>query len=419
MSTELLIGIQAALVIITVMIILLLIIRRQKQTINKLKEILTTVKDDISGQNLTGYLQLEIDNTTAHCREETVALKPELMPEDMAIALRYIALEAELTSIQSHIESNNTSWREQIKRYVTLAEQITEIIKARIDNATKTLNELHNEELNTKNANIADLETQNKTASDQLDLLKPLVTCMESASSGDVSRPDLELQLHKALLSLCENFDDSEDFRELVYLIHEAFHASHSSSDTNQTPAIDEKNEAESPTPSTDNFSQSQNMAMLNNIIDQQNHTIKTLREQIQSLENHTEQESLSHTINTLESTIQQSSACMDSMLQETQYEPMEAASEEETANEMIDKFIEESAVMVEKIHMLSNQNKQLMLENDEMRATLESSTESDEPLVAGLKLKISSQKDELVALQQSFTELESRYLELYDEKSN
>ncbi|HAG94356.1 MAG TPA: hypothetical protein DCL78_09535, partial [Gammaproteobacteria bacterium] len=65
MSTELLIGLQALLALITAIVILLLIIKRQKKTINQLKNILTDVKDDISGENLTGYFQREIDNTTA------------------------------------------------------------------------------------------------------------------------------------------------------------------------------------------------------------------------------------------------------------------------------------------------------------------------------------------------------------------
>ena len=58
------------------------------------------------------------------------------------------------------------------------------------------------------------------------------------------------------------------------------------------------------------------------------------------------------------------------------------------------------------------------MLENDEMRKALEASTDTDQPLVAGLKLKLESQKEELIALQKSFHDLEQRYLSLYEEKS-
>ena len=76
MSTQLLIAIQVAFAVVVAIVILLLIIRRQKQTIGKLKDILTTVKDEISGENLTGYLQIELDDTTAHCAQETVALRP-------------------------------------------------------------------------------------------------------------------------------------------------------------------------------------------------------------------------------------------------------------------------------------------------------------------------------------------------------
>ena len=122
-------------------------------------------------------------------------------------------------------------------------------------------------------------------------------------------------------------------------------------------------------------------------------------------------------TVETLDSVIQQGSDCIDSIKQELQFEPNSAVSDEK-ANAVIEKFIEESAEMVEKIHMLSNQNKQLMLENDEMRKALEASTDTDQPLVAGLKLKLESQKEELIALQKSFHDLEQRYLSLYEEKS-
>ena len=57
------------------------------------------------------------------------------------------------------------------------------------------------------------------------------------------------------------------------------------------------------------------------------------------------------------------------------------------------------------------------MLENEELRKTLEATSESDEPLVAGLKLKLESQQQELIALQTNFHDLEERYLTLYEEK--
>jgi len=407
MSTEFLIAIQAFLAIITAMVILLLIIRRQKKTINQLKDILTTIKEDISGENLTGYFQTEIDNTTAHCAQETIALRPDLPPDDMAISIRYLVLQAELSLIQDHVGATNTPWREQIKNYIHLAEKITDLIKARVDNATKTLNESHNEEISTKDEAIAQLESEKQDSLEQLNNLKPLVSCLESAAQSDMQRNDLELQLHKALLSICENFSNSENLRELVYLLHEAYHESSGTTDGQASPATNGQ---------TGGFAQEQNINMLNNIIDQQNATIKSLKELIASMEEGANRESLTHSVNDLESAIQQGGECLDSIMNEMQYEPSEVIHDEKV-NEVIETFIEESAVMVEKIHMLSNQNKQLMLENDEMRAALEASTESDDPLVVGLKMKLETQKEEMISLQQNFTELEERYLALYEEQ--
>lgn len=408
MSTELLIGIQAVLAVITAMVILLLIIRRQKKTINQLKDILTSVKDDISGENLTGYFQLEIDNTTAHCGQETIALRPDLPPEDMAISIRYLVLQAELALIQDHVGAANTPWREQIKNYVHLAEKITDLIKSRVDNATRTLNESHNEEITNKDEIIGALESEKAEFQQQLNNLKPLVVCLENAASSELPRNELEQQLHKALLGICENFPNSEKLRELVYLLHESFHETGSMSQSAEPAAP--------PTAINNGFAQQQNIDILNNIIDQQSVTIQALKQQINSMADQPDKAILTNTINSLESFMQQSEECVANITEDLQSDQGEVI-QDEKVNEVIEKFIEESAVMVEKIHMLSNQNKQLMLENDEMRAALESSAESGDPLVTGLKLKLESQKEEMISLQQSFTELEERYLTLYEEK--
>ena len=414
MSTQLLIAIQVAFAVVVAIVILLLIIRRQKQTIGKLKDILTTVKDEISGENLTGYLQIELDDTTAHCAQETVALRPELSAEDMAVSLRFMVLQAELSLVQDHVGSKHTPWREKIKNYIHLAEKVLELSKARVDHATKTLNDTHNEELAAKDESIATLEEEKKDLQKQINDLKPLVTCLDSAADDDLSRNELELKLHKALLGICENFPNSEALRELVYLIHEAFHETVTSPGSEKMEDNDDEPQVIIETPA--NFAQSQNIEILNNIIDQQSTTIKALKLQLQSLENQKERETLEQTVDSLDSVIQQGNECLNSIKEEIQFEPSEPIGNEK-ASEVIDKFIEESASMVEKIHMLNNQNKQLMLENEEMRKAMEATSESDEPMVAGLKLKLESQKQELIALQTNFHDLEERYLTLYEEK--
>ena len=73
---------------------------------------------------------------------------------------------------------------------------------------------------------------------------------------------------------------------------------------------------------------------------------------------------------------------------------------------------------MVEKIHLLSNENKQLMLENEAIRASLEIDEDSGDPMVAGLKLKIEKQNQEIIQLNHNFKDLEEKYLALYAEKT-
>ncbi|RLT93501.1 hypothetical protein [Ketobacter sp.] len=417
MSTELIITIQVVFALIVAIVILLLITRRQKQTITQLKDILTSVKEEISGENLTGYLQMELDDTTAHCAQETVALRPELSAEDMAISLRFMVLQAELALVQDRVGSARTPWSEKIRNYIGLAEKVLELSKARVDHATKTLNDTHNEELAAKDESITALETEKRILQEQLDNLKPLVTCLQSAAETEQPRNDLELKLHKALLGICENFPNSEQLRELVYLLHEAYYESGSES----APGSASESATESPSaaagsePPT-NFAQSQNIGILNNIIDQQSATIKTLKQQIETLENQQERDALEQTVDSLDDVIRQGSECLDSIKQDIPFET-DTTLDNPKAGEVIDQFIEDSAAMVEKIHMLSNQNKQLMLENDEMRKALESTSENEDPMVAGLTLKLENQQQELITLQTQFQDLEERYLTLYEEK--
>lgn len=229
MQTEILIALQVVVVLIIAIVVLILIMLRQKSIINQLKTILTSVKDDISGENLTGYLQTELDETAAQCKQDTVELKPDLEANDMAIALRYLALQAELNLLLNNESDAPRAWREKIEKYVALAEHTTTIIKQRVDHATKTLNSSHNQELAEKDAKIAELEQLQQHLELQIKELEPLKSFIATSSEEGLSRNELEQSLHKALLSICENFADSGNFRELVFLIHESYNEVQSS----------------------------------------------------------------------------------------------------------------------------------------------------------------------------------------------
>lgn len=329
-STEILIGIQVLLFLMLVIGMLLLLVRRQKKTIAQLQAILTEYKDDISGASLVRHFQLEIDNTAAHCKQDSVALKADLSAEDMAIALRYSALQTELALVQDTI-GTRTPWREQIKRYEELAQKIHDMIQARVEQATRVLKDAHNDELEDRAKTIQQLEATRTDLQQQVKQLKPLQDFVRAIVDSSFAPNEIEQKLHRSLLDICENFAGTEKLRELVFLLHEAFHEMGSRND----------NTTSAPAP----------------------------------------------------------------------YDDAEA-------RKVIEKFNEESATMVEKIHLLSNENKQLMLENEQLRQSGSAAGEDGQPMVAGLKLLIEKQKEEIVSLQNNFKELEEKYLELYAEKA-
>ncbi len=222
MSTELLIGIQVTVVLVITISMLLLLLRRQRKTIQQLQSVLTQFKDDISGDSLIRYFQVEIDNTTAHCRQDTIALKPDLPPEDMAVALRFLTLQTELTLIQEQAETQ-APWREQIKHYEEVAQKIHELIRNRIDHATKTLNEAHNAELGSKDQVIQGMENVQQDLQRQLKELKPLQDFVYTVTRETLLPAEIEQKLHRALLDICENYSATEKLRELVFLLHETF----------------------------------------------------------------------------------------------------------------------------------------------------------------------------------------------------
>ena len=416
MSTEVLIGIQVLVVLLLVIGMLLLLLRRQRKTITQLRGILTEFKDDISGDTLVRHLQLEVDNTTAHCRQETIALKPDLAPEDMAISLRFIALQTELALVQDRV-GTNTPWREQIKRYEELAQKIHDLIRARVDHATKILNDAHNDELGEKDQTISQLESVQQDLQQQLKALKPLQSFVHTVTGESFSPQEIEQKLHRALLDICENFGATEKLRELVFLLHEAFN---DMGPRNESTMMQYAEPAPEPLPARKAtvIDPSQNVEMLNNIITKQNETIRTLRKQIDALSDLNEKELMHSTVDEMQSSVQASEEFIQQMQQDLETPPVEISFDDAEMHRIIEQFTEESATMVEKIHLLSNENKQLMLENEQMRQSLEADSDSDQPLVAGLKLKIEKQNKEIIDLQTSFKDLEEKYLELYSEKA-
>ena len=94
-----------------------------------------------------------------------------------------------------------------------------------------------------------------------------------------------------------------------------------------------------------------------------------------------------------------------------------------EAMHDLIEKFTEESAELVERVYMLNNENKMLSSENDELKRQIKAYTdqegadEESAPIIAGLKMKIETQMEEILTLQSNFKQLEDKYLSLYADK--
>lgn len=415
MTTEQLIAIQVLIVLLLGIGMLLLLLFRQKKTLRKLQDILTQYRDDMSGDSTARYLEEEIHITTSHCSQSIVDLKPDLSPEDLAIALRFNALQYELAILQAGT-TQESAWRDQIKHYDVLAKKLHEIIRARIDQTTRTLNDAHSQELAAKDQSISELNGARTQQTQQLKQLKPLQDFIGNVTENPQSPQEMEQHLHRSLLSLCENFPNTEKLREMVFLLHEAFNEIIATSGFSGGDNAPQQRKAASIDPS-------QNLDMLNNIINRQNDTIRTLRKQIDALENDMDRQGLLESVGIMEEAIGSTRNCVRKL--DESLEAMvpavsaPATGSQEDSEEMvrvIEQFTEESAVMVEKIYLLTNQNKQLLRENEELTQSLQDSGGQEESLTAGLKLRLEKQTEELMTLQKNFKELEEKYLALYAE---
>lgn len=221
-----LLGIQLLVILLLVIGLLVLFLRRQKKVIQALRGLLVEYREDLSGNSLTRHLQRELDTTTARCRQDTIALKPDLSPEDMAVSLRYSALQAELALLRAP-RSDKPRWREQIKRYEELAQNIHEILQARTDQVRQTLEAAHSKTLAEKDQQIEQLQTGRHELQQQLEQFRTLQALFQETGEAGLPAAEMEQRLHHALLEVCDHAGAPAQLRELVLRLHEGYLASH------------------------------------------------------------------------------------------------------------------------------------------------------------------------------------------------
>ena len=400
-------------------IILVLFLRRQKKTIERLQSMLSTYQEEMSGETLIKHLQLAIDDTTAHCAQETIELRPEGTAEDQAVSLRYSALTYELRMLQSN-NGEATPWRTIIQPYNELAAVYFNHIKSIPEKVTvKFKGQMADMDKEQRR-----LEEESKGLQEELRKLGPINDFFKQEFDENVSKNEVELSLHNALVALCDTVDHAEGLREVVYLLHEAYYE-HQNNPSDST-TIESTPQPESGGNHTESLSK---------LIDEQNTLINNLRSQLNQTEGIEGGSELSAHLDVLEQNFSAAQIQISNLERQLREARANGSPDIDTENdetnenpgysqdemfELIEQFTEESAEMVERLLMLQNQNKQFIKENNELRdqveATIDNPDEEVEPLVAGLKMRLESQDAEILQLQSSFKDVENKYLALYEE---
>lgn len=326
---------QVVLAVVAIIVFLALYARRQKKAVAHLQDLLTEFKEEMSGETLERYLQLSINDTAANCQQETVNLNPAETPENQALSLRYHALSYELANLQTY-SGEMTPITTALTPYQDIAEAYHKHLNAKLN----LLKDEVQSELNGLNKKLSDSHSKLADAEGKLKALSALTEAFDKFDNEELDKHEIELELHNALIDVCENFTNPAAFREVVYQIHEGF----------------------------------------------------------------------------------MEFGLRDSGTDEANEKEPEFDYDQEEMFKLVEQFTEESAEMVERLHLITNQNKQLMLENEELRteinATHEEGDEEREPLVAGLKIKIETQTKEILELQNNYKKLEQKYLSLYSESN-
>lgn len=417
MSLGILIAVQAGIFAMVIIVFMLVYILRLKKNLSGLQAVLTQLKDDLGGASLLSHLQDANKQTLSACQKDTAAYNPEYEPADQAIAIRTMALNAEIAIIEA-LQKGKVSFEAAIAPYQALAAQITGYLIGIRENIKGQSAADYQHKITELQRNLEAINRKFKTLEDTQKRLKVLVELLETGNQTERNKDQMEQALHVALASVCESFKDAVAIREIVYLYHEAFFDRRSGSPTTGSAAfnMDEVLGGSAPAAPA-NFDAGQHIDMLNNIIDEQNQLLAELQSRVQQLEISHERDEIEEKTDALGQQVQEAKTCLDMLEMELgKLKNQDGLTDynSEEVMDIIEQFTEESAVMVERMHMLTNQNKMLSTENEELRIQIDQSIESDQPLLAGLKNKLQQQSEEILDLQASYKKMEEQYLTLY-----
>lgn len=417
MSLGILLAIQAGILAVMIIAFLLVYVARLKKNLSGLQTLFAKLKDDLGGTSILTHLQEAQKQTLSACTKDSAAYDPEHEPLDQAIALRSLALGAEIAVIEA-LQNGKVSFDAMIAPYRLLGEQITQYLNATRENIKGQAAADYQHKITELQRQLEAVNRKYKTLEDTQKRLKNLVDLLELGNQTERSKDQIEQSLHMALASMCEAYREAVAVREIVYLYHEAyFDRRHNGAPAEGVTAnFDDVSEAPAGGMNLSNFDASPHVDMLNNIIDEQAQLVVELQTRILQLEVSHEREDIEEKTDAISQQVQEAKTCLEMLeleLGKLKDQGFSAYDNEEVMD-LIEQFTEESAVMVERLHMLNNQNKMLATENEELRLQIDQSMESDQPMVAGLKNKLQQQTDEILALQASYKKLEEQYLTLY-----
>ncbi|PIE41631.1 MAG: hypothetical protein CSA49_02475, partial [Gammaproteobacteria bacterium] len=201
-TTTLVITGQAALLLISVIIFLAFYARHQKKAVARLQALLCEYRDDITGENLTRYLQQAVNETIMNCNQETIALQPDAEPAQLAISLRHETLSAELELLQAH-RGEQPPWEKVISPYTDLAHQLY----AHMEKIPDTVKSQFVPKINQLENQLVDEKSAHEQTKNQLERFKKLENAFHQATQTGTTKQQIEAQLHCALAELAEHID--------------------------------------------------------------------------------------------------------------------------------------------------------------------------------------------------------------------
>jgi hypothetical protein len=414
MSTELMIAAQFIMLLLLALIFMGIYSGRLRRNNKQLRAAFDKLKDDLNGVSISTHLEEVEKLTLAACKRESPVYDPSYPPVDQAIALRVTALGAEL-SVLEHMQRGQVKFEKGLGPYLAVAERITAFIQRDREELKTLLSADFQQRISELQRQVEALQRKYTPMEDNYRKLQLVVDVFSYEDQDRRTRDEMEQMLHNALAKACDGFKDATLVRELVYFYHDIF--ADRRNGTGPAPVSSNSTEGDGGTGS--GLLAIEHFQKIGEILEQQYGMLGDLQARAASVPDEAPREAIERKAIELEDRFNEMRNTLSLLgveINKAQYSGL-AGFDSPEIMQVIDQFTEESAQMVERIHMLSNQNKMLATENEQLRVRLESEgIGEDDSMVQGLKAKLHRQAEEILQLQNNFRDMEAQYLSLYEQ---